>query len=250
MLKLNGIEVCPTIFSDKTSQIWKIDENLFNKAAEIELIFDGDQEVFQLFQLAVLCRTKGVKKLNLLTRYLPYARQDKPISNESTFALHVFSQIINQINFDSIFCYDPHSDIAKKLINNLVCIDVRKHVYNAFIENNYDVILYPDFGAKARYSELYGLQYIYADKKRDQLTGNIEGINVIGDCNGKRVLIVDDICDGGGTFIMAAKELYDKGAVDVGLFVSHGIFSKGKDVLYSAGIKKVFSLNNLGDKNA
>jgi ribose-phosphate pyrophosphokinase len=250
MLKLNGVEICPTIFSDNTSQIWKIHESLFETASEIEWIFGGDQEVFHLFQLAILCRSKGVKSLNLLTKYLPYARQDKPISNESTFALHVFSKIINQINFDSIFCYDPHSDIAKKLINNLFCIDVGSHVYRFFTENNYDVVLYPDLGAKTRYSELYGLPYIYADKKRDQLTGNIEGLDVIGDCDGKTVLIVDDICDGGGTFIIAAKELYDKGAIDVGLFVSHGIFSKGKEVLYNAGINKVFSLNNLGDKNA
>ena len=52
--------------------------------------------------------------------------------------------------------------------------------------------------------------------------------------------MVDDLCDGGATFILLAKELLSKGAKEVHLFVSHGIFSRGLGVLFDAGIKRVF----------
>jgi len=54
-------------------------------------------------------------------------------------------------------------------------------------------------------------------------------------------MIVDDICDGGATFILLAKELYAAGAKEVNLFVTHGIFSKGLIPLYEAGIKRIFT---------
>ena len=52
-----------------------------------------------------------------------------------------------------------------------------------------------------------------------------------GNVEGKNCLIVDDICDGGRTFTDLAKKLNDKGAKELYLFVSHGIFSKGYDEL-------------------
>lgn len=55
-------------------------------------------------------------------------------------------------------------------------------------------------------------------------------MDVFGDVEGKICLITDDICDGGGTFLLTAMALKDRGAVDVKLYVTHGIFSKGLDI--------------------
>jgi phosphoribosylpyrophosphate synthetase len=63
----------------------------------------------------------------------------------------------------------------------------------------------------------------------------------VGDCKDKRVLIVDDICDGGKTFELLAKDLYNAGAEEVNLFVTHGLFSKGLIPLKLAGIKRIFT---------
>jgi ribose-phosphate pyrophosphokinase len=57
----------------------------------------------------------------------------------------------------------------------------------------------------------------------------------------KSVLIVDDICDGGRTFIEAAKLLYIEGVNNVYLYVTHGLFTKGIQILYDAGIKRIFT---------
>ena len=63
--------------------------------------------------------------------------------------------------------------------------------------------------------------------------------------NGKHALIVDDICDGGATFTGLSKELYNLGAKSVSLFITHGIFRNGTDVLFDAGISNVITTNSL-----
>ena len=111
---------------------------------------------------------------------------------------------------------------------------------------NIDLVFYPDEGALKRYSNIYGfiIPYCSATKVRDHLTGNITSMHVSTDethLHAKRILMVDDICDGGQTFIMLANEFKRKGALEVNLFVTHGIFSKGTEVLKKAGISRIFT---------
>ena len=95
------------------------------------------------------------------------------------------------------------------------------------------VVICPDAGAEKRIQKL-GLPYVMATKVRDAKTGNIiatrlfdedeQGVSRVA---GKDTIIVDDICEGGRTFIELAKVLKAHGAATVALYVTHGIFSKG-----------------------
>jgi len=78
-------------------------------------------------------------------------------------------------------------------------------------------------------------------KTRDQSTGHITDYKLSGEVEGKSVLIVDDICDGGMTFKLLAEELMEAGAVHINLYVTHGIFSKGLRTLFESGIEDVFT---------
>jgi ribose-phosphate pyrophosphokinase len=81
-----------------------------------------------------------------------------------------------------------------------------------------DSLLFPDAGAQKRY--LSPLKYAVGHKHRDFESGDIQSYSILGDV-GERVLIVDDLCSRGGTFIGAAKELRAKGAKEVFLLVAH-----------------------------
>ena len=89
----------------------------------------------------------------------------------------------------------------------------------------------PDKGASIKVASVangYTDNIIQLSKCRDVSTGNIQGIDIVsGDVKDKDILIIDDICDGGMTFISAAEELKYNGAKSVSLYVTHGIFSKG-----------------------
>ena len=85
-------------------------------------------------------------------------------------------------------------------------------------------MFYPDEGAGKRYSGMIPLPYCFGIKNRDWSTGEIRGLSVAGETEliaGSDVLIVDDICSYGGTFVHSAEALDALGAGEIYLFVSH-----------------------------
>jgi ribose-phosphate pyrophosphokinase len=248
MIKLNGVEVKPTIFPDKTSQVWGVftdAQHLKNTPVlEVEWKFEQEAELIHLAQLKMLLDNvcpKAYKSLHI--PYLPYARQDKQVSDITTFALSTFARILNQMEWDVVSVIDPHSNVDK-LINKVFSISVEGKI-EELLNKLEAVPCFPDSGAYLRYPNTgkSAIGYpLIGHKIRDQLTGEITEYVIRGTVN-KTVLLVDDLCDGGRTFIEAAKVLYNLGASDVYLYTTHGIYSKGVDVLKEAGIKRVFNYN-------
>lgn len=243
MILLNGQEIKPTIFPDKTSQVWKLSKELISaNYAKIRWNFESEDEFMHLAQLKTLiCKHGEAWKYELELPYLPYGRQDKGVYNDTTFALSVFSELINTLGFDKITIFDPHSTVAIDLIKNAVAVYPVKHIYTAIGATAADLLCYPDKGASEKYAALIDMPSISGEKIRDQSTGQITSYSVKGECAGKSVLIVDDICDGGSTFIHLSKELGKAGAKEINLYISHGIFSKGIEILRQAGIARIFT---------
>lgn len=239
MILLNGTEIKPTIFPDKTSQIWKIDESLITRFTTVTWVFKAEREFIYLAQLVTLLQSHDVLyKLEL--PYLPYGRQDKKVSNDTTFALHTFAALINSLKFEGVIIRDAHSDVALKLINYSSSYFLDSHITN--LVEGYDTLCFPDKGACDRYSKLFKSHNIVTGSKvRDQSTGYIKEFTFNGNVKDRHILLIDDICDGGMTFRILAKDLLKNGAEQVDLYVSHGIFSKGLDVLYNDGITNIFT---------
>ena len=249
MIYLNGSPINVTIFPDKTSQVWKLPEEILKTTnyARVTWDYESEAEFMHLAQLKYLLDVHGFKT-DLKISYLPYARQDKLPSNNSTFALYPFSNLLNSLKFDNITIIDPHSKIATEIINNSNATYPIKQLQEALLNTWSNNICYPDKGALDKYSttaykETVGNDYFYGEKVRNQDNGDIISYKLIGEFKNKNknVMIVDDICDGGATFILLTKELYKAGAKEVNLFVTHGLFTKGIQVLKDAGINRIFT---------
>ncbi len=246
MIYLNGQPLDVTRFPDNTTQVWKLSPFILKETnyAHITWEFYQEGEFMELAQLKMLLESYGMEA-GLVLKYLPYGRQDKKIANDATFALHTFAMLLNTLEFQEVIIMDPHSQVALDLIKNSRAEYPRKLVEQIAQEmGNGTIFCYPDKGAKVKYSEVYKdsyRPYVYGEKVRDQLTGHITSYELVGDVKDKNVLIVDDICDGGMTFKILAKDLLAAGAKEVNLFVTHGIFSKGLRTLKESGINKVFT---------
>lgn len=249
MIKVNGEVANVTKFPDGTSQVWKLPEWIF-ESSRFNIIWDfqSESEVFQLVQLNKLLKHGRVPRpVTLHMPFLPYGRQDKEISNDSTWALRAFAQVINSMNFDKVTTIDAHSPIAAELLTNFTNIYPEAEIKQAIMslsdfepecENNL-VLAFPDAGAALRYKAKS--TDIIGHKVRNQLTGHIDSYSIEGSPKGKDVLIIDDICDGGMTFKLLARDLLTEGANSVNLYVTHGIFSKGIDTLKESGISRIFT---------
>lgn len=188
----------------------------------------------------------------LFIPYFPGARQDRRNSGgDGLFAAKYYADIVNAIGFDAVVVADPHSDVVPALLNNCK-VWTAGAVFQGYYEatarddmiNIYDGIIAPDAGASKRaYSvaQAIGVNKVYqAWKRRDAATGKLTGFGIEPIPEG-RYLMVDDICDGGGTFV-GLDNLLPNG-VNCDLYVTHGIFSNGLREL-SKHFKRIITTNS------
>ncbi len=205
-------------------------------------------------QVAQVCRSLGVKDVRLLYPYLPFGRQDRFTAPLHPFSLKIFCDMINTQGFNSVTIADPHSDVSQALINNCLIVTqdqlVSKIIPDDILKNDDMILVSPDAGAYKKISKL-GNDIAIGIKKRDPNTGSILKTDVFYDkqFNNRPCLIVDDICDGGRTFVELAKALKLKGAGDLYLYVTHGIFSKGFEEL-GTYFKHIYTTDSFPNKES
>lgn len=219
-------------------------DDLLNVALSIEAIDSALKEAKLLFPLT----------LNI--SYLLGARMDRRIAAGQPASLEVVASLLNASlrtsAFTGVRVLDPHSLVTLAALNQAEALHPDALVAFALSrikrdEGQSPVVVIPDAGAIARTKDI--LTRLKVDnsiarcsKKRDSQTGKLSGFQLDeGDVSGRVALIVDDICDGGGTFAGIAKVLRAQGATKVYLCITHGIFSKGIEI---EGIDGVFSTDS------
>ena len=174
----------------------------------------------------------------LVVPYFPYARQDRVMQAGEAFSLKSVARLINGLGFDRVITCDAHSDVTPALVDRIEVVSqldlVRAHEGIGRIIHSGVTVVAPDAGASKKafaVAQRFGLPLLTASKSRDVKTGAITRTEIYGEsADGRNALIVDDICDGGRTFIELAKVLRQAGAAKVYLYVTHGIFSQGLGV--------------------
>lgn len=171
--------------------------------------------------------------VDLVCPYLPYARQDRVAFAGEALSASVACRLLNAQNYRSVEVWDVHSDVSLALLDR-----VRHRPASDFaaaVVSANDVVVAPDLGAVKRAGDcarLAGAALVHAEKTRSTDTGAITGTVVHSGPIGERdFLIVDDICDGGRTFVELARVLRPLTRGRVRLYVTHGIFSAGFDTL-------------------
>jgi ribose-phosphate pyrophosphokinase len=225
------IDFAPYEIFDKIIQI----KSRLNSFKDLELIICTNQILINL----------GAQYVSLYVPYFLGSRSDRKFQEGGVnYLKQVICPIINSQNFNSVIVMDPHSDVLEACINNYKKLDNFKLVDDALSylikdgEEDKVVLVSPDAGA---YKKVYDVarefkieKIITANKVRDMKTGNIlrTEIPVLDQHNDLMYVIVDDICDGGRTFVELAKVIKDgRPTAKVYLVVTHGIFSAGFKVL-------------------
>jgi ribose-phosphate pyrophosphokinase len=170
----------------------------------------------------------------LILPYVPGARQDR-VNDEGDylFTLMSVAEMINSVGFEVVYVCDPHSPETLRRINNCVVTNDVDFA-QAFALKGYDGIIAPDKGAKDRalaVADALQIPCYTAGKTRDVETGKLTGFEPPkGLKEGGTYLLVDDICDGGGTFMGLAEAIGPSVYLD--LYVTHGLFTKSAQPLY------------------
>jgi len=213
-----------TMYPTKVERIW-VDARLQNSNDVMGLLLTVD---------ALRREYPEASTIGLLLPYVPYARQDRVCNTGEVLSIKVFAQLINSCNFSQVIIYDPHSPVAVAMIDRVQVRDqfeVFGKIKPSFREWT---IVAPDQGALKKCEEfakkVSAKGVMSCTKHRELQTGKITGVCVNGEIpNYGNFLILDDICDGGRTFIEVANLFPVNCTLE--LAVTHGIFSKGYETV-------------------
>lgn len=188
----------------------------------------------------------------LVLPYFPGARQDRTDIPEVGLSVAVYADILGSMQYSEIIILDPHSEataINLTYANHLGSagpfnrnIEIISHqrwflhwIENTTFKPGPHKFLFPDKGAHKKYSTVSAYSPSKTcNKVRDPQTGKLSGFEVpsLRDWEDNFVWIIDDICDGGGTFIAIAEQIRAEmgNRIKLGLAVSHGIFSNDANI--------------------
>lgn len=216
----------------------------------------------------LICAVQAIRNLTdrPITLYVPYflgSRSDRKfVKGGVNYLKQVICPIINSLNFAEVVVLDPHSDVLEACLNNYLKVDNHLLVKYALteIDNKKDArericLVSPDAGAYKKIFDVakkFEIQNVVtANKVRDMRTGKILSTEIpnlpgyVGD--DLKYIIIDDICDGGRTFIELAKAIKSQRAdAKVYLVVTHGIFSAGFKELGNY-FEKIYTTNSYRD---
>lgn len=169
-------------------------------------------------------------KIHLHLPYIPYARQDRVCNAGEALSIKAVARLINAQNYAGVSVVDPHSPVSVALIDHVIVRD-QYDVFSCIKQDWHKwTIVAPDMGASKKVEDFAkrvgAAGVICFNKTRELATGKITGMNCLDVIDPKaKFLVLDDICDGGRTFIELAQHF--PSGTHVELAVTHGIFSKG-----------------------
>lgn len=219
----------------------------------------SSDHLMELLQLRATLSKEDYKSIRFIMPYCAYSRQDRVCNPGEAFSLKIFANLINSCEFSLVNTYDNHSLVSTALINN--CVDAQAHEIfrrSTWLDNTtldleqYNYFISPDAGANKKIqacSKEFNIPMLRADKLRDTTTGRILETIIYAtpaQLDNSTVLIIDDICDGGRTFIELANAIHKiSPTCVVNLYITHGFFSKGVEPLLSAGINHIYTTTSV-----
>jgi ribose-phosphate pyrophosphokinase len=211
-------------------------------------VLSDANSLLEIMILADGLKVKGAK-VEIILPYLAYARQDKP-EKEEPFAARVVCTILKTTGFERAFVVDAHNIKLSRYFNftNVIPVDIFAKEFAGITD---PVVVAPDRGGIKRAKEtadFIGCEIACIEKERMR-TGEQVCTFLKGDVRDKNALIVDDIIDSGSTIIKAANIIKERGAKDIYVAASHGLFS-GNAIknLETSQIKKTIVTNTLSLK--
>lgn len=203
--------------------------------------FQRSNELVELMLLVNAIRQRDIHaRIHLTMPYVPFSRQDRVHVKGEPLSIAVLANVINSLKFESVTIMDPHSDVTPALLER--CVVISQHeIFGKMLRTwpNRFILIAPDGGALKKIYQLAKevpcLDVIKCSKRRDVRTGEIDGVTVpeyYVQYAHHEAVIVDDICDGGRTFVELAKALIERGCESkrISLMVTHGFFTKGLEV--------------------
>ena len=192
------------------------------------------------------------KRITAVVPYFGYARQDRKTGGRTPITAKLVANLMSEAGADRVLTLDLHAGQIQGFFDiptdNLFVTpvfedDIRRKYGEADL-----MIVSPDVGGVVRARALasrLNADIAIVDKRRPK-AGQSEVMNIIGDVDGRRCIIFDDIVDSGGTLCNAAAALKERGAIEVAAYATHGVLSgKARERIHTSELTELVVTNSI-----
>ncbi|MGH9947110.1 MAG: ribose-phosphate diphosphokinase [Pyrinomonadaceae bacterium] len=210
-----------------------------------------DQHLMELLIMIDTCVRASAERVTAVIPYFGYARSDKKDRPRVPIAAKLVANLLTTAGAQRILTIDLHASQIQGFFD--IPVD---HLYAAPIVVDYFksnpienlIVVAPDTGGAERaraYAKRLDAGLALCDKRRERANES-DVMNIVGDVEGKNCLIVDDMCDTGGTICKVAKALHEAGAKEVYACFTHGVLSgNAVENITGSYLKKVIVTNTI-----
>ena len=196
-----------------------------------------NDNLMELFLLVRTLKRASAHSVNVVMPYYGYARQDQKMQGRVPISASDVAKLLEAAGAQQVICVDLHCGQIQGFFQDIPVDNLSSSIlfvpYVTNLNLKDPVVISPDAGGVERantFRQQMALLGVEADLgiivKQRAGAGIVKEMNLVGSVSGKDAIIVDDLCDTGGTLARAAKELKERGARQVYACIAHPVFSK------------------------
>ena len=193
----------------------------------------ANDNLMELLIIADALRRSSAARITAVIPYFGYARQDRRTKARTPISAKLVANLLTESGIERVLTMDLHATQIQGFFDIPVDNLYAAPIFALDIENQFRgrldkiTVVSPDVGGVARARELakrINAPLAIVDKRREK-AGEVAEMTVIGEVTGQTCIVVDDMCDTGGTLCKAAQVLLDAGATEVHAYTTHGVMS-------------------------
>ncbi|MBC6440877.1 MAG: ribose-phosphate pyrophosphokinase [Rhodospirillales bacterium] len=212
--------------------------------------YPANDHLMELLITIDALRRASARRITAVIPYFGYARQDRKVGSRTPISAKLVANLITEAGANRVLTLDLHAGQIQGFfdipVDNLYAAPNMVQDIQDNLNGDGLTIVSPDVGGVFRARQIakrLDADLAIVDKRRERV-GVSEVMNVIGDVEGRRCILVDDIVDSGGTLCNAAKALKDSGATRVDAHIVHGVLSGGAVGRIEASVMATLSITD------
>ncbi len=216
-------------FSDGEMSPWITESVRGHDVFIIQSTFAPADNLLELLLMVDAAKRASAHNVNVIIPYFGYARQDRKDKPRVAIAAKLIANLISAAGADRIMACDLHADQIQGFFDIPFDHLDGSYIFVPYLKSlNTDIMFAtPDVGGIKRarnFAKFFGADLAVCDKYRKE-ANKIESMRLIGEVDGKDVILVDDLVDTAGTICKAAGLLKDNGARSVRAVCTHAVLS-------------------------